>query len=128
VAYWVELWRKAGTFPRWRDRLHLWFARPDWPPDPGHGPLLSGRAKYDRPLSRGLKLYVALQFVPVAVATFLLLLHANDGDRRLLAAGAVFVVATLAGLGGLLDGRPWARRLEAARVGALALVLVAWTL
>ena len=126
VAYWAELWRKGRSLPSGRDRLRLWIARPDWPPEPGHEPVPASRAKYDRPLSRGTKLYVALQFVPVAVATFLMLLHEHDADRTLLAAGAAFVLATLVGLGGLLDGRSWARPLEAARIASFALVLVAW--
>ncbi len=45
----------------------------------------------------------------------------------LAAAGGAFVLATLAALGGLLDGRRWARPLEVARVASLALALVAWT-
>jgi sterol desaturase/sphingolipid hydroxylase (fatty acid hydroxylase superfamily) len=126
VAYWVELWRKSRALPRRRDRLRLWIARPDWPPDPEHAPVVEGRARWDRPLSPGTKLYVAAQFVPVVVVTFLMLLAANGGDRRLLAAGLVFVAATLVALGGLLDGRAWARPLEAVRVASLALVLVAW--
>jgi sterol desaturase/sphingolipid hydroxylase (fatty acid hydroxylase superfamily) len=126
VAYWVELWRKARTLPDRRDRLRLWLARPDWPPEPEHAPVVGPRPKYDRALSLGTKLYVALQFVPVAVVTFLMLLYANGGDRTLLALGFAFVVATLVALGGILDGRAWARPLEAARVASFALALVAW--
>ena len=126
VAYWVELWRKGGSLPDRRDRLRLWFARPGWPPEPAPEPALDGRAKYDRALPRGTKLYVAAHFVPVVVVTFLMLLHANDGDRSLLWAGLVFVLGTLLALGGLLDGRRWGRPVEAARVAALALALVAW--
>jgi hypothetical protein len=126
VAYWVELWRKARTLPRLRDRLRLWVARPDWPPAPDHAPVLAARAKFDVPLSRGTKIYVALQFVPVAVATFLMLLHEHDAHPAVLLVGAVFIAATLAALGGILDGRSWARPLEAARVASFALALVAW--
>ncbi len=88
--------------------------------------MLDGRAKYDRPLSRATKAYVAAQFLPVVVVTFLMLLHASGGARALLAAGAAFVLATLVALGGLLDGRRWAPRLEAARVVSVALAVVAW--
>lgn len=126
VAYWVELWRKARSLPRRGDRLRLWVARPDWPPDPGHPPVHGPREKYDRSLSPGTKAYVAAWFVPVVVVTFLMLLHANGGDRALLAAGFAFVAATLVVLGGILDGRPWARPAEAARVATLTLVLAAW--
>jgi alkylglycerol monooxygenase len=126
VAYWIELWRKARTLPRRRDRLRLWLARPDWPPDPHHARSLEARVKYDRPLSRRAKLYVTLQLVPVVVVTFLMMLQANDAPRPLLGAGLAFVAATLVALGGLLDGRAWARPLEAARVAAVALALVAW--
>ncbi len=126
VAYWPELWRKARALPRWRDRVRVWLARPDWPPDPAHPPVVEPRPKHDVALSRGAQLYVALQFVPVVVATFLMLLHERDADRALLAAGAGFVLATLVALGGILDGRRWARPLEAARVASVALALVAW--
>ena len=126
VAYWVELWRKSRALPRRRDRLRLWVARPDWPPDPSHPPVVEARPKHDRPLSRAAGLYVAGQFVPVVAVTFLMLLHAQDAARGLLLAGAAFVGVTLLALGALLDGRRWARPLEAARVASLALVLVAW--
>ncbi len=126
AAYWVELWRRSRALPRRRDRLWLWLARPDWPPDPSHQAVVSPRPKYDRPLSRATRLYVAVQFVPVVAATFLMLLHANDARRAVLAAGAAFIALTLLALGALLDGRRWARRLEAARVASLAVALVAW--
>ena len=126
VAYWVELWRKGRTLPDGRDRVRLWLARPDWPPAAERAPLAGPRAKYDRPLSTGAQLWVGAWFVPVVVVTFLMLLHANDGARGPLALGFAFVVATLAGLGGLLDGRRWARPLEAARLAAVALALIAW--
>lgn len=125
VAYWVELWRKARSLPDRRDRLRLWIARPDWPPEPGHAPALP-RVKYDPPVSAATRGYVAAWLVPVVAVTFLMLLHAGDGGRAPLAAGLAFVVATLAALGGLLDGRRWARPLEAARLATLALALVAW--
>ena len=126
VASWVELWRRSRSLPRRRDRLRLWVARPDWPPGPEHPPVLAARPKYDRPLPAGTKAYVAAQLVPVVVATFLMMLLAKAADRTLLAAGAVYVLWTLVALGGILDGRRWARPLEAARVASVALVLVGW--
>jgi sterol desaturase/sphingolipid hydroxylase (fatty acid hydroxylase superfamily) len=126
VAHWAALWRTARSLPRRRARLRIWVARPDWPPSPEHGPVAGPRAKWDRPLSAAARAWAVLWFAPVVVVTFLMLLHANDTARAPLAAGFAFVVATLAGVGGLLDGRPWARPVEAARVAGLAVALVAW--
>jgi len=120
VAYFAELREKARALPRWRDRARLLLASPTWPPDPAHPPPQGPRPKYDPPASLGRRVYVIAQFVPVVVATFLMLLEEHSADARLLLAAAVLVFWTLAALGGLLDGRRWARPLEAARLLALA--------
>jgi sterol desaturase/sphingolipid hydroxylase (fatty acid hydroxylase superfamily) len=128
VAYWDGLWRKAATFPRWRDRLLLWVMPPPWaPPDTPHlpDPEVRGRAKYDRPLGPAMRWYVFLQFVPAVAATALALWYQATAPRWLLGGVALLVVWTLASLGGLLDGRRWAIAAEAGRVVAVVAMVAA---
>ena len=126
VAYWGELWQKARALPRWRDRLRLLFASPDWPPDPAHSAVTGPRPKYDRPLPARTAAYVGLQFAPVIAATFLMLLHSATAPTWTLGVAAALVGWTLLALGGILDGRRWAPPLEATRLAAVAVALVAW--
>jgi sterol desaturase/sphingolipid hydroxylase (fatty acid hydroxylase superfamily) len=120
VAYFAELWERGRALPRWRDRARLLLMPPTWPPDPAHVPPQERRPKYDPPASRARRLYVLAHFVPVVVVTFLMLLEEHSADARVLFGGAVLVFWTLLALGGLLDGRRWARPVEAARLVALA--------
>ncbi len=124
VAYFGELWQKGRALPRWRDRARLLLMPPTWPPDPSHPPPDGPRPKHQPPASPARRAYVLLQFVPVVIATFLMLLEERSADGRILLAGAALIFWTLLALGGLLDGRRWARPLEAARLVALAGVAV----
>jgi len=122
VHYWVELFGKARRADRWLDRLRLLWKPPGWNPEDlgGFAPApevdRASYRKYDPPAPRAVKLYVLAQFVGVnAVATaFLFGSGRMTGLGR--AAAAVAIAASLAALGGLLDRRAWAYRLEVVRV------------
>jgi alkylglycerol monooxygenase len=127
VAYWGELWRKGRTFPRRWDRVKLWLMPPPWAPagvPHDEEPAVERRAKYDRPVSTRVRWYVFAQFVPALVATFLVLWWQYDAPRTVLAAVTLLVLWTLLSLGALLDGRRWARPVEAVRLAATAIVAV----
>lgn len=119
---------KARALPRWRDRIALWFRSPSW--SPAGEPLptaeeVQARAKYAGPrLSRAAKVYAVVQFAPLVVATFFILLGERTAPREVLGVAAVLVFATLASVGALLDGRSWARRAEIVRLAAVVATVV----
>ena len=127
LHYWAEMWDVARRARRPLDRLRVLWMRPGWrPPDLG-GPLgptevdRTSYVKFDVPLARGAKLYVLGQFVAVLLVTTLYLRQSDALSPAARAAGAVAVAWSLWSLGGLLDRRPWAAPLEAARLAVLAL-------
>jgi alkylglycerol monooxygenase len=126
---WFEIAAKARALPRRRDRLRMWLAPPSWnpagAPPPGEAELRA-RAKYDVAVSPAVRAYALVQFAPVIAATFLMLLWQYTAPKAALAAAAALVAWTLVSVGALLDGRRWALPLEAARLAAIAAVVVAW--
>jgi sterol desaturase/sphingolipid hydroxylase (fatty acid hydroxylase superfamily) len=100
-------WRRA---PDWRGRLRAVFGPPEalgtpLPPLPTSPP-------------RRVALYVAGHLaLAIAVTVGVVLPSGAPGGIR--PGAAVFVLATLGTLGGLLDGRPWARHAEGARLAVL---------
>jgi alkylglycerol monooxygenase len=129
---WVEIWSLARRAHDPLDRFRVLWKRPGWrPPDLGGyvGPREVDREhvqKYDVPRARGLGLYVLVQFVAVNVATVAFLYRSRLLDAPALLLGAMGIAVSLLSLGGLLDRRPWAIRLELARLAVVALGAVAW--
>jgi hypothetical protein len=80
---------------------------------------------YDVPVPRGVKLYVLGQFALVNRAAVAFLYASPRLSPLSLGAGAIGIALSLVSLGGLLDRRAWAPRLEAARVVAAALAVLA---
>ena len=120
---------KARALPRWRDRAAIWFRSPSW--SPGAEPLPSeeqvqAREKHAGHVSRAAKVYATVQFAPLVVATFFMLLAERTASRAVLGVAALLVFGTLLSVGALLDGRSWARQAEAVRLAALAVALAAW--
>ena len=76
--------------------------------------------KYDPPASRGLRRYVLAHFVLVNAATTALLFNSPRMPGWASAAAAIAVTLSLVSLGGLLDRRTWAFRLEVVRIVAAA--------
>jgi len=127
LHYWAEMWDVARRTRRPLDRLRVLWMRPGWrPPDLG-GPLRptevdrTSYVKFDVPLERSAKLYVLGQFVVLLLATTLYLRQSDALTTEARIAGAALVVWSLSSLGGLLDRRPWAVPLEAARLASFAL-------
>jgi hypothetical protein len=113
--------------PRLVDKLRIWIASPEWVPAglPAPAGVADGsylrRPKYDPVAPPRVLAYVLVQFGLALVATAALMTVQKDASRPILAAGAAFVVLTLVASSGLLEGRRWAKPLEATRV-ALAVV------
>ena len=131
VEYWVQLWRKSRALPRRADRLKVWLMPPDWKPAGDAEPEspVERRSKHEAPLGRRGKLYAGLHFVPVVAATFALMMWGAAMPRGTALLLAGLVLWSLASLGGLLDGKRWARPLELVRllavVAAVAVAAVA---
>jgi alkylglycerol monooxygenase len=108
--------------PRPADKLRVWFASPAWRAEgvPAYPGVEDGsyvrRPKYDPPAPRRVQLYVVVQFALAVAVTTALMFTQHTAPREPLAVGAVLVLLTLAASTGLLEGRRWARPLEAGRL------------
>lgn len=132
---WNPLWANAQVYwttaqdmwhaRRWRDKLLLWFKPPGWRPAelaacyPKTG-FVMPTERFAPVVSRAMTVYALAQFaVLLAMMTQFLALAATAALPTLLTYAA-YLVVTLWVLGGLLEGRRWARWLEAVRVIATA--------
>jgi len=124
---WAELVESARRARRGGDKLRVFLMPPGWQPPELGGyvpPPAVDRAhgrRYDPPLGGGRAGYVFVQFVAVLAVSTALLYGQGRLSRSALAAGTTFVLVSLVALTALLENRPWAPALEAARVvGGLA--------
>lgn len=127
--YFGEIVARSRRATKWSDRIRVWFADPGWDPatrtlaapppvDVDHHP------KFDTPLPRPVAAYVAVQFVPVAAATFALLYWQDTLAEATAFAGAFAILVSILLWGGLLERRRWAQPAELVRLGVLAAVLL----
>jgi alkylglycerol monooxygenase len=118
VHYWVELARASIKTPRLVDKLRVWIASPTWQVpgvEPSSAP--AGETKYDVDESpAGLYFYVVGHFVLLSGAIFLTLLRESELSLAVLAIITALVLLSLTAWGGLLEKKPWAPPLEAARL------------
>jgi sterol desaturase/sphingolipid hydroxylase (fatty acid hydroxylase superfamily) len=122
----------SAAAPRPLDKLRVWFASPAWTPEgvapyPGvaDGSYLR-RPKYDPRATRGVRAYVMAQFAVIVPITAGLMFVQETAPGPVLAVGAALVVLTLATTGGLIEGRRWARPMEALRLGSIAAGAIVW--
>jgi sterol desaturase/sphingolipid hydroxylase (fatty acid hydroxylase superfamily) len=119
----AELGAISRAAPSWRDRLAVWLAPPErsfpWEP---HAP--APVEKYAVPTSAPLRRYVLVNFTLVTIAAFCLMMWARRFSPAALTAGALLILGTLLTLGGLMEGRRWARPLEIGRLAGVAVALV----
>jgi sterol desaturase/sphingolipid hydroxylase (fatty acid hydroxylase superfamily) len=129
LRHWAEMWDVARRAEHPLDRVRVLWKRPGWrPADLGGtvGPTEvdpASHVRYEVPLARGVRSYVLGQFVLLNLATVAFLSTSHRLRPLTLTVGAAAIVLSLVSLGGLLDRRPWAARLEAARLVAAALVV-----
>jgi sterol desaturase/sphingolipid hydroxylase (fatty acid hydroxylase superfamily) len=119
-----DLFQLAARAPTLPDKLRVLFSRPGWAP-PG---VVLPPARPARPsagIPRATKLYVAVQMVlTIGFSLYVFVLRDQHSMVLKLVSAAVLLLG-LVTLGGLLDGRPGARRWEAVRVVLAAAGLVA---
>ena len=115
----AELARRARRAPSRRDALALWLRPPEWRPSWWDGTDVRTPG-YGEPVARAVAVYSLIQ-LGAAIAAAIALLWPG-----LIAAGVVrfalgaFALSSLATVAAFWDGRPWARRAEAFRLGAIA--------
>ena len=133
LQVWIDLARKARATRRRRDALRLLWARPGWAPEDLGGPVAPAEvdrasfSKHDPPAPSALRAYVFAHMGALIVAATAFLYAAGSLGPLAMAAAGSTLVASLASLGGLLDGRRWAIGLELLRLflGSLALAALA---
>jgi sterol desaturase/sphingolipid hydroxylase (fatty acid hydroxylase superfamily) len=125
---WAEIAARARRLTG-LDRLRVWWRSPAWDPSGAH-PLgeeeVQARPKHETPASPGVRRYALLQFAPLVVVTFLMLLGQRTASPAWLAVGGGVTLWTLVAVGALLDGRRWAVPVEAGRVAVLLALAAAW--
>ncbi len=120
--YWVELAAKARRTRTLGDALRIFAKEPGWQPEdlggfiPAPAVDVATYRKYDTRPPRAVLLYVFVQFVALNLAAVLFFFESDRLSAPVRAAAALGLVVTLASLGGLLDRRSWAARLETARL------------
>ena len=133
---WNPLWANLQVYAqlladsvrarRWRDRLAVWVAPPGWRPadvaarDPKPAFTLA-RAEYDPPASRALRVYAGVQFLGLLAFGTHFLQHAASVAPWVRGGYALFLVAGLVAIAGLLERRAWAPLLESLRLLALGM-------
>lgn len=129
-SYWIKLKNLAKQFPRFIDKVKLFFMPPEWRPA-GVAPLpphpevsVETYVKFDMQNPRGLTAYVFVQFLPATFATFWILMKENTWPMAMLVALAAMILFTTLTLGGMLDRKGWAFWLEGARLVLAALLML----
>ncbi len=119
--YWAELaaasWRAVG----WRQKLGVWLAPPGgWPSGPHAGFDAARFRKFDRATPAALRWYVLGHYAVInAMLAHFLIILGRLGLAQQIAYAAVMTGMMLV-LGGLLEGRAWAKPAEALRLLVLA--------
>jgi len=130
IHYYVECARISWQAPHLLDKLRVWWAPPTWsarglvqkPPPPEVSP--ASFVKWEPPVGTGFRVYVFVEFALIIVGVFFYLLWGARLPLLPRLGWGALIVLSLISTGALLEGRRWARPLEAARwavVAALAL-------
>ena len=135
VEVYAQLARDAWHTRRWRDKLLVWLKPPGWRPAdvaaayPKRPFTLAGVQRFDPVVPRSVSLYALAQFaIQLGCAVHFLQLQRTAGAGEL-SLYLAYIVVSLIGIGGLLEGRRGFVWLELARhVATLAGVVLtgAW--
>ena len=129
VGPWVLLARQAGTFSRWQDKLHLWFAPPEWTPlavEPTPFPAPGRGFNLDAP--RGLHSYALLHLLPLIGGVTVVLLYETNLPWVPLVTTLLLMLWTMLTWAGMFERRSWCFPLEMARLATLCLATLAASL
>ncbi|MCY1080525.1 sterol desaturase family protein [Archangium lansingense] len=121
----VALTRKT---PRALDKLKVWLMPPEWTP-PGVSAVAAevapGRPRFEVSTSPRVALYVAVVGVLTLALTVLFLVRSPSLPLSMRLVFAGWFLASLGGLGGVLEGKRWGPMVEAVRLASAPLVLAA---
>lgn len=121
----VALTRKT---PRAWDKLKVWLMPPEWTPQGAAAPaaeVVPGRPRFEVSTSPRVALYVGVVGVLTLTVTVLFLVRSPSLSLPVRLAFAGWFLASLGGLGGVLEGRRWGPVVEAVRLASAPLVLAA---
>lgn len=122
-----ELAVRAWKTPGMQDKLKLWLMPPEWCP-PGETPaaaIVPGRERYDVSPSRPVALYVSTVGVLTLLFTVLFLIRGPSLPLNARLMFGAWFLASLGGLGGVLEGKRWGPWVEAVRLAAAPLLVTA---
>jgi len=129
VHYWFELVAMTRAARGPGEKIRVWLASPAWKPAafvlPASEPL-ERRSKYDRELSRSLRLYLTLSYVSVVGVAFCLLMWHGTLTRSVLFVACAAILGGVVALGGLIERKRWAVPAEISRLVLTAAALVLW--
>jgi len=134
VHQYVAIARNVARADSWSDRWRYVFGSPAWRPVSAGGPVVIPQVstqtflKFDPAVSRTLARYSLVHFVLAIPAALWLLSSEQSMSAANLAAGAFYVVLTLTNVGGVLEGRRWAYATEQARLVALGVAVLMFSL
>ncbi|MEL7368265.1 MAG: sterol desaturase family protein [Myxococcota bacterium] len=116
VHVWVDSWHRFKAATTMSDKLKVWFGKPGFiPPSLPQKTEWIEFPKYDPPARRPVVYYVLGQFIAVVVATVVYLFKGHEMTTPEFLGLGFMVIATMAALGALLDGRRWAFGAEVLR-------------
>jgi alkylglycerol monooxygenase len=121
-----EFYELARRAPRLRDKIAIWFMPPEWRPEgmpPANLDVNPDRAKYHVRPSLPAGVYATVMLVATLVLTVAFLGRGPAAPWTTKLAFTAWFLAALAGLGGVLEGRRWAKPLEAARLAVTPVVI-----
>jgi alkylglycerol monooxygenase len=109
-----DVGRLARQSDSWRERLRVLFGRPGTAPEGAALPAITP-PPCTTTISTGVKAYVIMQFLLTLGLSLMVAIGREDFAWQWQLAALVAIIVALSSLGGLLDKRPWAWRVEVVR-------------
>lgn len=132
MHYYVSLWTQSLQCHRWYHKIYLWFAKPGWLPEElgGYKPApevdkLHYR-KYDLQASKGLNIYVLMQFGVIIVGLMAYMYFYETMGVAYQAFCFLWLMFSMVLCGAILEQRPWAKIAEYFRWASFVVAAAGW--
>jgi hypothetical protein len=118
VHYYVELSQQAKIFKHWYERIYVWFAKPGWQPEylGGQKPIpevsTTNLRKYDASASKGLNVYVLLQFILIIIGLMTYMYFYESLGTAYQILFFLWLMFSMVLCGAIMEQKPWARVAE----------------
>jgi len=127
VETYVDLFRLAARAPSVGQGLRVFFASPAWRPAwMGEPTRRDFATKYQPTTSVGVQRYALVQWLVLLGGVFAFLMWGRGLAPAPFWAAVGLIALSLAALPALVEGKPWARPLEAGRVATVLVLAGAW--